>query len=58
MEYETTWLGWKAGKISDGEIIARMHVDPFFKRWFEHRRQAMWDQRGRSHGGQPERKVG
>lgn len=46
MDYEKAWLGWKAGKISDGEIISRMHVDPFFKRWFEERRQAMMDQRG------------
>jgi hypothetical protein len=38
MTYMTEWLGWKAGKISDDDIIARMYIDPFFKRWFEAKR--------------------
>lgn len=40
MSYMSEWLGWTARKTSDGEIIARMHVDPFFRRWFEKRRAA------------------
>ncbi|WP_181702697.1 hypothetical protein [Chthonobacter albigriseus] len=43
--YMATWLGWTAGTVSDGEIITRMHVDPFFKRWFEKRRKALFDAR-------------
>lgn len=43
--YMATWLGWRAGTISDGEVIARMHVDPFFKRFFEERRRAMFESR-------------
>ncbi|WP_175577793.1 hypothetical protein [Mongoliimonas terrestris] len=50
--YMQIWLGWKAGKISDGEVISRMHADPFFKRWFEERRAEWMRQR---HAGQKAR---
>lgn len=43
--YMATWLGWRAGTISDGEVISRMHVDPFFKRFFEERRRALFEAR-------------
>jgi hypothetical protein len=45
MSYMSDWLDWKAGKLSDGEIIARCHVDPFFKRWFEAKRSALVEAR-------------
>ena len=32
MSYMSDWLDWKAGKLSDGEIIARCHVDPLRER--------------------------
>ncbi|WP_181705447.1 hypothetical protein [Chthonobacter rhizosphaerae] len=43
--YMQIWMGWKAGKISDDEVIARMHADPFFRRWFEARRAEWMHQR-------------
>ena len=48
MSYMTEWLGWTARKTSDGEIIARMHVDPFFRRWFEKRRADQFANRQRA----------
>ncbi len=34
MSYMSDWLNWTARKKSDGDVIARMAADPFFKRWF------------------------
>ena len=53
MSYMTEWLGWTARKTSDGEIIARMHVDPFFRRWFEKRRAAQVSDRRSAPGPTP-----
>jgi hypothetical protein len=53
MSYMTEWLGWTARKTSDGEIIARMHVDPFFRRWFEKRRAAQLANRRPATGPAP-----
>lgn len=41
MTYMALWLGWKAGTVSDADIITRMHVDPFFKAWFQKRHAAL-----------------
>ena len=54
MSYMTEWLGWTARKTSDGEIIARMHVDPFFRRWFEKRRADLIANRRRAPSRPPE----
>lgn len=57
MSYMSEWLGWKEGKIPDEEIIARMHIDPFFKSWFEEKRKAMFDARElRGQGGEERRR--
>lgn len=51
MSYMELWMGWTTGRIPDAEIVARMHIDPFFKRWFENRRRAMADARERRVAG-------
>ncbi len=41
MSYMSDWLQWTERRKSDGDIVARMHADPFFKRWFLARLEAL-----------------
>lgn len=41
MSYMSDWLKWTGRKKSDGDVIARMAADPFFKRWFIDRLKAV-----------------
>ena len=41
MSYMSDFVNWTERRASDGDIIARMAADPFFKRFFIDKMKAM-----------------